>query len=362
MYAACSILGATVMPHSLYLGSSIVKPRLFERDLQLGNVQGKYASDKLDEYRPSLAAINYSLNFSVTELCVSLFTFALFVNAAILIVAGDTLYGTSDANDASLYAIYDSLTSLLSKGSGTLFMVALFFSGESAGIICTIAGQIVSEGHIQWKFKPWIRRIFTRCLAIIPCLAISGSVGKNGIGQVLNASQVALSILLPFLVLPLIYFTSRTSVMTIGYHQNSTQSQELPTKTKTILNSVSYIKEKTAASKRFITKPFSKYNPENNSYLTSRSTHSANTATPTTTQTEYVEQTVDGEIELVPQQTQESSINGSGVMHDVESHTSASVINKDFGRVGTLPPPNFLCKRMVLDYRWLPCVAFPCNS
>lgn len=216
MYAACSILGATVMPHSLYLGSSIVKPRLYERDVKLGNISSEFDQDKLLVYRPSLDAINYSLKYSVTELFISLFTFALFVNAAILIVAGATMYGTKNAGDADLYSIYDSLCELLSKGSGILFIVALLLSGQSAGIVCTIAGQIVCEGHIKWTFKPWIRRVFTRCLAIIPCLIVSACVGKSGIGQVLNASQVVLSILLPFLVLPLIYFTSKSSIMTIG--------------------------------------------------------------------------------------------------------------------------------------------------
>lgn len=216
MYAACSILGATVMPHSLYLGSSIVKPRLLEKDINLGNTPKDYTQQEFDNYRPSLAAIRYSLNFSVIELCVSLFTFALFVNAAILIVAGATLYGTKDANDADLYSIYYSLCNLLSQGSGTLFMVALLLSGQSAGIVVTIAGQVVSEGHLTWKIKPWQRRIITRALAIIPCLVVSACVGKRGISGVLNASQVALSILLPFLVLPLIYFTCQTSIMSIG--------------------------------------------------------------------------------------------------------------------------------------------------
>lgn len=121
MYSACSILGATVMPHSLYLGSSIVKPRLYEKDINLGNIKEPFSQDQLDDYRPSIQAINSSLNYSVTELCVSLFTFALFVNAAILIVAGTTLYGTPGANSADLYAIYDSLGQLLSKGSGYSF-------------------------------------------------------------------------------------------------------------------------------------------------------------------------------------------------------------------------------------------------
>lgn len=247
MYNACSILGATVMPHSLYLGSSIVKPRLYEKDIKLGNIDEPFSQEQLDEYRPSIQAINYSLNYSVTELCVSLFTFALFVNASILIVAGATLYGTPDANSADLYAIYDSLCRLLSKGSGILFMIALLLSGQSAGIVCTIAGQIVCEGHFDWKFQPWVRRVFTRSLAIVPCLVVSACVGKSGIGEVLNASQVALSILLPFLVLPLIYFTSVHSIMTIGYKKSDDEKWPL----EAVSNAVQKIKQKPGIRKLF---------------------------------------------------------------------------------------------------------------
>ena len=86
-------------------------------------------------------------------------------------------------------------------------MVALLASGQSAGIVCTIAGQIVSEGHINWTLKPWLRRLVTRSISIIPCLIISVCIGRNGLGIALNISQVVISILLPPLTAPLIYFT-----------------------------------------------------------------------------------------------------------------------------------------------------------
>lgn len=225
IYASCGILGATVMPHSLYLGSSIVKPRLINYDVDNGNVDKALLEDieegYYDRYRPSLSAIKWSMKYSLVELAVSLFTFALFVNSAILIVAGSSIFGTDHADDADLYAIYHTLQDLLARGAGTVFMLALLLSGQSAGIICTIAGQIVSEGYMNWKMKPWKRRIFTRSIAIVPCLIVAGAVGQSGLNQTLNASQVALSILLPFLVAPLVYFTCKASVMTIPANASS---------------------------------------------------------------------------------------------------------------------------------------------
>lgn len=226
LYNACGILGATVMPHSLYLGSAIIKPRLLDYDFKWGNMndvtQEAVAKDPLifDMYRPSVASIKYALKFSVIELTISLFTFALFVNSAILIVAGATIYGTDEADNADLYTIHHTLSTLLSSVAGTIFMLALLFSGQSAGIICTIAGQIVSEGYLNWTISPWLRRLVTRAIAIVPCLVVTGAVGKKGLNATLNASQVALSILLPFLVAPLIYFTCKHSIMTIEANDN----------------------------------------------------------------------------------------------------------------------------------------------
>lgn len=230
MYAACGILGSTVMPHGLYVGSSLVKPRLVARDIKTGRFvmgSGSSSNRQYDAYRPSLDAIQYSLKVSIIELSVSLFTFALFVNAAIQIIAGCTLYGTADSDDADLYSIYEVLGEMLSKGAAVLFMISLFLSGQSAGIICTIAGQVVSEGYFDWNVRPLLRRVVMRVIALVPCLAVSVSIGRNGMSKALNATQVVLSILLPFLVLPLIYFTSKESVMTIKVkNSNPRQEQE----------------------------------------------------------------------------------------------------------------------------------------
>lgn len=227
---ATSIVGATVMIHSLFLGSGIVQPRLREYDQIHGNgifaarTHEGFSDEKKEEdvceyiyaaYTPSYDAIRYCLKNSVVELVVTLFTFAIFVNSAILIVAGATLYGTAEAVDADLYSIHDLLSSYIAPAVGTIFMVALLFSGQSAGIVCTIAGQIVSEGHLKWTVKPWVRRLATRGIAIIPCLGISLGIGKNALNSALNISQIVISILLPPLTAPLIYFTCSKKIMRV---------------------------------------------------------------------------------------------------------------------------------------------------
>lgn len=210
VYQSCAILGATVMPHSLYLGSGIVQPRLKDYDEQHNLLESKE-----DDYRPSLSAIRYCMKFTIAELVISLCTVAVFVNAAILIVAGATMYQTEEAYDADLYSIYQMLGSLLGKAAGTIFALALLFSGQSAGVVCTLAGQMVSEGFVEWTVKPWLRRIITRLLAIAPCLAMALFTGRQGLATALNASQVVLSLLLPFVSAPLIYFTFSKSIMSV---------------------------------------------------------------------------------------------------------------------------------------------------
>ena len=246
LYLSCGILGATVMPHSLYLGSGMVQPRLREfdtqaelqpsepavlatpfgadaphqafepsADLHIVNQASINDSDKT-LYRPSLAAIKSCLNYSVTELALSLSIFALFVNSAILIVAGVSLSNNPSAPTADLFGIHDLLSSSLSPAAGTIFALALLLSGISAGIICTIAGQMVSEGALNWSIAPWLRRLITRCISITPSIIIAGAVGRDGLSAALNGTQVALSVILPFVSAPLVYFTCRNKYMTVG--------------------------------------------------------------------------------------------------------------------------------------------------
>jgi metal iron transporter len=216
IYQACGILGATVMPHSLYLGSGIVQPRLFDYDLKHGHVASRPSETSTKTiYQPSLSAIKFCLNYSIAELAIALFTFALFVNSAILIVAGASLYGIPGANEASLFSIYDLLATSIAPAAGTIFALALLLSGISAGIVCTIAGQMVSEGALNWTIAPWLRRLITRSISITPSIIIAAAVGKNGLTAALNGSQVALSIALPFISAPVIYFTCRNKYMTV---------------------------------------------------------------------------------------------------------------------------------------------------
>ncbi|QIW98694.1 hypothetical protein AMS68_004212 [Peltaster fructicola] len=209
LYQSCGILGATVMPHSLFLGSGLIQARLKEFDTSNKTVSSE------EKYRPSIFAIRSCMSYSIAELVISLFTFALFVNSAILIVAGGSLYENADAGDADLFGIYDLLAQTLAPIAGTVFALALLFSGTSAGIVCTIAGQMVSEGHLNWTVRPWIRRLITRSISITPSIIVAGALGAEGISAALTGSQVALSVLLPFLSAPVIYFTCRNKFMTV---------------------------------------------------------------------------------------------------------------------------------------------------
>ncbi|EWY79948.1 manganese transporter [Fusarium oxysporum f. sp. radicis-lycopersici 26381] len=223
LYQACGILGATVMPHSLYLGSGIVQPRLRDYDTRRGLLPpepltgASSINDGIDKayYIPSLAAIRHSLKVSILELAIALFTFALFVNSAILIVSGVSLYNNPEALEADIFSIHALLSVSISPAAGTTFALALLLSGVSAGIVCTIAGQMVSEGALNWKLRPWVRRLVTRSISITPSIIIAGAVGRPGLNAALNGSQVALSIVLPFVTAPLIYFTCRDKHMTV---------------------------------------------------------------------------------------------------------------------------------------------------
>ncbi|PFH58349.1 hypothetical protein XA68_13846 [Ophiocordyceps unilateralis] len=224
LYQSCGILGATVMPHSLFLGSGLVQPRLRDYDTKHGLMPRGHASGVLMtqeayqtiKYIPSQAAIKHSLKYSITELALSLFVFALFVNSAILIVAGGSLYGKPAAvGKADIIGIHDLLSRSISPAVGTVFAMALLMSGISAGIVCTMAGQMVSEGALRWRLRPWLRRVVTRLISLAPALVIAGAVGREGLNAALMGSQVALSSVLPLVTLPLIVFTSRSRFMTV---------------------------------------------------------------------------------------------------------------------------------------------------
>jgi len=132
-----------------------------------------------------------------------------------LIVAGSSLYGDTEANNADLFGIHDLLSRSLAPAAGTVFALALLLSGTSAGIVCTMAGQMVSEGMLNWTVKPWVRRLITRSISITPSIIIAAAVGKEGLNTALTASQVVLSVILPFVTAPLLYFTCLSKFMTV---------------------------------------------------------------------------------------------------------------------------------------------------
>jgi metal iron transporter len=215
IYLSCGILGATVMPHSIFLGSGVVQPRLRAFDVSIGQCNTQTLMSDTAKYKPSLHAIRSCLKYSIVELATSLFSFALFVNSAILIVSGASLYPRTEATEADLFGIHALLSQSLSSAAGTIFALALLLSGLSAGIVCTMAGQMVSEGMLNWTIKPWMRRLVTRSISIIPSIVIAAAVGKDGLNQALTASQVVLSVILPFVTAPLLWFTCKSQIMSV---------------------------------------------------------------------------------------------------------------------------------------------------
>ena len=192
LYIAIGILGATVMPHNLYLHSSIVQTRAF----------GQSGAEKRE-----------ALRYAVIDSTVALF-FALFINAAILVL-GAAAFHTRGLNEvADIAEAYKLLSPVLGAGlASTLFACALLASGQNSTLTGTLAGQIVMEGFIDLRLKPWLRRLITRSLAIIPAILVIAIAGEGKLTALLILSQVVLSFQLPFAVIPLVQFTSNRAKM-----------------------------------------------------------------------------------------------------------------------------------------------------
>jgi manganese transport protein len=187
LYVAIGILGATVMPHNLYLHSSIVQTRKYE--------------DTHEGKREAIRFATIDSSFALMS--------ALFINAAILIMAAATFNGTAYEDVADIGDAYKLLSPLLGTSlASTLFAVALLCSGQNATLTGTLAGQIVMEGFINLRIRPWLRRLITRLIAIIPAVIVLIIYGDEGSGPLLILSQVILSLQLPFAVFPLVAFTS----------------------------------------------------------------------------------------------------------------------------------------------------------
>ncbi|MGH9741763.1 MAG: Nramp family divalent metal transporter [Candidatus Acidiferrum sp.] len=187
LYIAISILGATVMPHNLYLHSSIVQTRDF----------GSSTRDRRE-------AIRYAIFDSTLAL-----GFALFINAAILILGAAAFHTRGMHDVAEIADAYKLLSPVLGVSlASTIFACALLASGQNSTLTGTLAGQIVMEGFLQIRLKPWLRRLITRSLALIPAALVIGIAGEGKVTPLLILSQVVLSFQLPFAVIPLIQFTS----------------------------------------------------------------------------------------------------------------------------------------------------------
>lgn len=202
VYIAIGIIGATVMPHNLYLHSALVQTRQLQRD---------------DE------SVRRAIKFNAIDSVVAL-SLAFLVNAAILVLAALTFYG-KDLNqfklpdgrpigDDWIQGAFYTLSPLLGTGlAGGLFAVALLASGQSSTVTGTLAGQVVMEGFMAWRIRPWVRRLVTRLLAIVPAVLVIWLLGDNKVTDLLNLSQVILGLQLPLAMIPLMYFTSSRKIM-----------------------------------------------------------------------------------------------------------------------------------------------------
>src|SRR5712675_1376384 len=199
LYVAIGIIGATVMPHNLYLHSALVQSRKLQKD------------------EPSIRS---AIRFNTIDSIVAL-TIAFFVNAAILVLAAMVFFGKQSVTVAGgqlvhfsgdsdwIRVAYLTLAPLLgTAAASTLFAVALLASGQSSTITGTLAGQVVMEGFMHWRIKPWVRRLITRVLAVLPAVFIIGVRGNSSITDLLTFSQVVLALQLPFAMFPLLHFTS----------------------------------------------------------------------------------------------------------------------------------------------------------
>lgn len=196
LYIAIGIIGATVMPHNLYLHSSLVQTRKFDR---------------------SATGIKQAIKYNFIDSAIAL-NLAFFVNAAILILAAATFYKNGMFEVAEIQDAHQFLQPLLgTKWAPILFAVALIAAGQSSTVTGTLAGQIIMEGYLNLRIQPWVRRIITRLIAIVPAVIVISVFGESVTGKLLILSQVILSLQLGFAIIPLIHFVSDKSKMK-GFH------------------------------------------------------------------------------------------------------------------------------------------------
>ncbi|KAI0762678.1 natural resistance-associated macrophage protein [Fomes fomentarius] len=249
LYTAVGILGATVMPHALFLGSYLatqdrvgLEPTLPDPAMSSpspSNFRGRFrvwfrslftisraeriaaSRDYRDKYgreNNELGFIRAHISHGLVDVIVSLMTVAVPINSAILVIAATVFFkdGSSTTNvPAGLFDAHELIKEHIGKAAAFMFALALLCAGQTASITATLAGQIVSEGFIEWRVSPFLRRIITRLIGLIPSVVVAIAVGRPGIDTLLVASQVALAIVLPFVAAPLIWLTSSKAVMSV---------------------------------------------------------------------------------------------------------------------------------------------------
>ncbi|KZT27612.1 natural resistance-associated macrophage protein [Neolentinus lepideus HHB14362 ss-1] len=268
LYTSIGIIGATVMPHSLFLGSFMatqdrVTSSKFSISVSDGSTDSlneafedtsllriafkKFTHSCISIFRIApieedtrkshsdhsnnpLSFVRAHLYHGIVDIVVSLIGFAVLINAFILILAGAVFYYGSGQRGsqvpASLFDAHALINSLVGKPAAVLFALALLCAGQSSSIIATIAGQVVCEGFIRWRVSPVLRRMLTRSLGLIPSMVVGIAAGRPGINTLLVASQVVLSIVLPFIVFPMIWLTSSKSVMEVRKPSDSATDPE----------------------------------------------------------------------------------------------------------------------------------------
>ncbi|KAH9853075.1 Nramp-domain-containing protein [Lenzites betulinus] len=250
LYTAVGILGATVMPHALYLGSYLAtqdritappvlpspassgpssfrsKARAWLKSLfEISRAERIAASreyrGKYDHQNNELSFVRAHLSHGLVDVIVSLLAVAVPINSAILVIAAAVFFNKDGASSSSapagLFDAHDLIKAHIGTAAAFIFALALLCAGQTASITATLAGQIVSEGFIEWRVSPFLRRIITRLIGLIPSVVVAIGVGRPGIDALLVASQVALAIVLPFVAAPLILLTSSKAVMSVRH-------------------------------------------------------------------------------------------------------------------------------------------------
>ncbi|KAG7450215.1 natural resistance-associated macrophage protein [Guyanagaster necrorhizus] len=245
VYSAVGILGATVMPHALFLGSfmatqdrrspALCTDHVAGPELPLVNLSSRVSKGirelfavstadknihaieaKRENHSPTF--IQQHLKHEMVDVISSLLFLAVPINSAILIMAATVFYSESEPDEiimAGLFDAHDLIKARIGKGAAFVFALALISAGQTSGITATLAGQIVSQGFINWGVSPFLRRLLTRALALVPSVVVAIAVGRAGIDSLLVVSQVILSVVLPFVAFPLIWLTSSRRVMRV---------------------------------------------------------------------------------------------------------------------------------------------------